>query len=255
MAEVVKFTSTKLSGLNKSGVIKPDADGYYEMVIGGLNAYNSVGEYYTLEGAKQLFEESGALMRRLKNGCLKGEVGHPKQTPGMNSDAYLRRILAVEETNTCCFFKEIWLDPNYGRANPRFKNPNLVAIMARIKPAGVKGAALEAAFNNPGENVCFSIRALTKDFYNRGETFRVLTNIVTWDWVTEPGIAAANAFDSPALESMDETIITHARLKRAVDKICHDKLALESDRQIALEALASMEQAFTPPAAPLFKHW
>lgn len=261
MTEVVKFTSTKLSGLNKTGVIKPDADGYYTMVIGGLNAYNSVGEFYTLEGARQLFESSSALMRRINNGCLKGEVGHPKfdevagQTKTEKMENYLRRILSIDERNTCCFFREIWLDQDYGRANPRFKNPNLVAIMAKVKPAGPRGPALEAAFNNPGENVCFSIRALTKDYYNRGQTYRVLTNIATWDWVVEPGIATANAFDSPALESMDEEIITRASLKRAVDAICHDNLAIESTRQMALEALADVEASFAPPKAPLFKHW
>lgn len=255
MAEVVKFTSTKLSGLNKAGVIKPDSDGCYTMVIGGLNAYNSVGEFYTLDGARQLFESSSALMRRIQNGCLKGEVGHPKLSPGMSGDDYLRRILAIDETNICCFFKEVWLDPNYGSANPKFKNPSLVAIMAKVKPAGVKGQALEAAFNNPGENVCFSIRALTKDYYNRGQTYRVLTNIVTWDWVTEPGINIANSFDSPALESLEETIVTKARLQRAVNTICHDDLALETNRQIAIEALESVERAFTPPKVPLFKTW
>jgi hypothetical protein len=261
MAEVIKFTATKLAGTNKVGVIKPDSDGYYTMVIGGLNAFNSVGEYYTLEGARQLFEGSSALMRRIKNGCLKGETGHPKfeEVLGANKDEriqrYMQRILAIDERNTCCFFREVWLDPDYGKTHPEFKNPNLVAIMAKIKPAGPRGAALEAAFNNPGENVCFSIRALTRDYYQRGTNYRVLQNIVTWDWVTEPGLANATAFSSPALESLGEKSFMMSDLEHVVDDLRKNSLALESDRVMAMEALEAFKLSYQVPAAPLFTRW
>ncbi|MGI9212448.1 MAG: S80 family phage morphogenetic serine protease, partial [Methylococcaceae bacterium] len=77
MPELIKFTATKLSSHGKMGAIPVDVDGYRTMIVGALNAFNSSGEYYVLDAAKKLFEESSTFMRRVRNGCLKGEVGHP----------------------------------------------------------------------------------------------------------------------------------------------------------------------------------
>jgi hypothetical protein len=254
MAGVVKFTATKLVGTGKKGVLKPDADGYYEMVIGGLNTFNSAGEYYTLEGARALFEESSAFMRRVKNGCLKGEVGHPKRVPGMTMDQYVGRILSLDETNICCHFADIWLDPSYGQKNPQMNNSKLVAIVARLKPVGVRGEALRQALENGPENVCFSIRALTKDYFERGQTFRVLNQIVTWDWVTEPGIANATKYHSPALEDLEEQQI----LRSAIERVAHSHgsgLAIESSRALALECLDSFETQEKNPVKSVLMKW
>jgi hypothetical protein len=178
----VKFTATKLASKGKAGILKPDDDGYYTLVIGGLNLFNSVGEYYTADGARQLFEQSSTFMRRIKNGCLKGEMGHPKRLPGMSMDDYLRRIMTIEETNVCCHFKEIWLDEQYGKNHPEFKNPSMIAIMAKLKPTGPKGPSLQKSLDNPNENVCFSIRAFTKDYAVRGVINRVLDQVYSWDF-------------------------------------------------------------------------
>lgn len=150
---------------------------------------------------------------------------------------------------------EIWLDTDYGKTHPEFKNPNLVAIMAKVKPAGPRGNALEAAFNNPGENVCFSIRALTRDYYNRGSTYRVLQNIVTWDWVTEPGLSLATAFSSPALESLSEKSFMMSSLENVVQDLRSNALALESDRVLATEALEAFKLSYQIPDPPVFIKW
>jgi hypothetical protein len=231
----IKFTATKLAAKGKKGVLPFDENGYYTMPIGGLNVYNSAGQYYTLEGAKQLFEASSIFMRRVQNGCLKAEVGHPKRLPGQSMDDYMSRILSIEETNTCAHFKEIWLDESYGKNNPQFKNPNMVAIMAKVKPSGPKGDSLRASFENPDENVCFSIRSLTRDYFEKGQCYRVLQQVVTWDFVTEAGIHIANKWDSPALESED---LSFTSLK-GLETICNsqDLVALEDTKILALEAL------------------
>ncbi len=255
MTQAVKFTATKLVGTGKAGVLKPDANGYYEMVIGGLNTFNSAGEYYTLEGAQALFESSSAFMRRVQSGCLKGEVGHPKKQSGWTIDEYLGRIMQIEETNVCCHFAEIWLDPNYGRNNPDIKNPNMVAIMAKFKPAGPQGNALREALENGLENVCFSIRALTRDHMDRGQVFRVLNTIFTFDWVTEPGINSARKWNSPALESLVESFVTFNELETAVEHICHDVAAMESSRLMANEALESFKFNFKESYKPNLVNW
>lgn len=249
----VRFSATRLAGTGKRGILTPDADGYYTMPVGGLNVYNSAGEYYKLDGAKHLFDSSSVFMRRIKSGCLKGEVGHPKQIPGTSYKDYVRRIFAIEETNICAHFKEIWLDETYGIKNPHVNNPNLTAIMAKVKPSGAKGAALEASLKNPDENVCFSIRAVTKDYYERGQCYRVLDNIVTFDWVNEPGIAIATKWDSPALENLSDQILIEEIVRAVAEE--PTGFAMESSTAIAREVLRSFAPRGTKPQIPSFSKW
>lgn len=251
MAGAVKFTATKLLGTGKRGILTPDADGYYEMIIGGLNTFNSVGEYYTLDGAKALFEQSSIFMRRIKNGCLKGEVDHPKRSNGMTDNDYISRILTIDGNNVCVHFKEIWLDENYGKKHPELKNSNLVAIMAKLKPAGPKGSALKASLDNADENVCFSIRALTKDYYQRGQVYRVLNQIVCFDMVTEPGISIANKWQAPALESLFDLSVTKTQLESIVEDRC-SLVATEDSRQLAVESLKTFSSSVV---VPKFTSW
>ena len=112
--EVVKFTETIFSSNAKSGILTPDANGYYTIVLGALNTYNSAGEYYTAEGALQLFENSSHLMRRIKNGSLYAELGHPKKQTGMTMEAFYQRIITIDEGNCCGHICELSLDFNYG---------------------------------------------------------------------------------------------------------------------------------------------
>lgn len=250
----IKFTSTKLTNSNKKGILTPDSEGYYEMVIGGLNTFNSANEYYLLNGAEELFKDSSVFMRRVKNGCLKGECGHPKRPEGMRDDAFMNRIFTIDERNVCCHFKEVWLDTNYGKNNPQLNNPNLVAIMAKIKPAGPMGPSLQASLDNPNENVCFSIRALTRDFYERGQTFRVLQQIVCFDHVVEPGISIANKWDSPGLEALQDIIIN----KKLIENILVSKqlVATESSKELATECLNIINQNnFSIAKLPLISKW
>ena len=81
---IVRFTASKLLSTGKKGTLTPDSEGYYTQNIGALNCLNSVGELYVLEGAKELFQSSSGLMRRINNGALRGENGHPSMKPGMS---------------------------------------------------------------------------------------------------------------------------------------------------------------------------
>lgn len=249
----VKFTATKLSAKGKKGILTPDADGYYTMPVGGLNAFNSTGQYYVLEGAKELFEDSSILMRRIKNGCFKGEVGHPKKSPGMTMDDYVNRILTIDETNVCVHFKELWLDDSYGKLNPEFNNPNLVAIMAKLKPTGPKGEMLKASLDNPDENVCFSIRALSRDYFQRGQCYKVVQSLVAIDYVNEGGINIASKWSAPALESIDLSI---ANIK-SMERIVHSSsmVATEDSKMLATEALSVLMAPEKKIITPGYYKW
>jgi hypothetical protein len=252
----IKFTSTRLEGTGKKGLLKADAAGYYTLPVGGLNVFNSVGQFYTADGAKKLFESSSIFMRRVKSGCLKGESGHPKRLPGMSMDDYLNRILTIEETNVVCHFSEIWLDEDFGRKHPKFNNPNLIAIMARVKPAGPHANSLETSLNNPEEEVCFSIRALTRDFSFKGVTHRVLEQIVTWDNVVEPGLSLAKKTYSPVLECMVEQNVKISQLEKLAKNI-GGLVATESSLELAKEAyeIATRANEVKLVTLPSFSRW
>ncbi len=234
---IVKFTGTVLPNINKKGVLTPDSNGYYTFIVGGLNCFNSAGEYYTAKGASQLFEGSSHLMRRISNGALFGELGHPKKDPAMSMEDFYKRVFTLDEQNICCHFSEIWLDFAYGKNTPSANNPDLVAIMAKVKPSGVHAKALEDSITNPQENVAFSIRGITDNKYRNGRVERTLTQIITWDRVIEPGIKMANKWASPVLEELsDVSINTEKLLQVAAESQC-SLLATENSRAIYSEVI------------------
>ena len=252
----LRFTSTKLQGSGKQGLLTPDENGYYTTVVGGLNVLNSAGEYYLADGARELFKASSIFMRRVTSGCLKGESGHPKRLPGMSLEQYLNRILTIDEANVIAHFSEIWLDEEYGKRNPDLGNKDLIAIMAKVKPAGPKFESLKQSFENPKEEVCFSIRALTRDFYQSGKTFRVLQQIVTFDHVVEPGISIARKWHSPSLESLTEQTIKSKDIE-LITKEESLSLATESTKQLALEALdlVKSDPSYKIVNLPILSKW
>lgn len=243
--EVMKFTETVYSEKGKKGLLTPDSDGYYTMVVGALNSYNSAGEFYTAEGALQLFENSSHFMRRVKSGALYAELGHPKRLPTMSMEQFYSRVITIDETNVCGHFSEIYLDFNFGKNNPELNNPDLIAIIAKVKPAGPKAKVLEIAFNNPRQNAAFSIRGLTENKMGGGRVNRRLTNIITFDHVIEPGIGIADKHYAPGMEhrlstesyqmtEVMDSVIDKNLLKRVLTNSM-DHVGMESGRQELFE--------------------
>jgi hypothetical protein len=234
---IVKFTGTVLPSIGKKGVLTPDSNGYYTFIVGGLNCFNSAGEYYTAKGATQLFENSSHLMRRISGGSLFGELGHPKKDPDVSMEDFYRRVLTIDERNICCHFSEVWLDFGYGKENPEMGNPDLVAIMAKVKPSGVHSKALEDSIANTQENVAFSIRGITENKLRSGRVERTLTQIVTWDRVVEPGIKIANKWASPVLEELSDISLNTTRLLKVANESHLSPMATESSRVVYREVI------------------
>lgn len=250
MNKTVSFTSTALKG-GKKGIVTPDADGYYTMVIGGLNVFNSAGEYYTLNQAKELFEQSSLFMRRVKAGVLKGELGHPRKQPGQSDEDYVRRVLDIDEKNIAAHFSDVWLDFN----NVKDKDGRtVVAIMAKVRPSGPHAAVLQASLDNPKEDTCFSIRAFTEDRYSGGVKNRALTSIVTFDFVLESGIHFARKYYNPSLESLEEQTFTIDSLKQAHTSTKTDP-AMESFNGRIEEIIRTAEKRNPSPTKSAFLNW
>lgn len=246
----IRYTSTMVNaGTNKG--LKPDGQGYYTMIIGGLNVHNSAGEYYTVKGAKDLFESSSLLMRRVKTGALKGELGHPKFDPGTNINDYINRCCEIRETNVCASFAEVWLDYEL------VKGSDTVAICAKVTPAGPHAEVLERSFNDNNQNTAFSIRGFTDDRRVNGKLERELTQIITWDMVNEPGISIANKDNTMKFLGMESLVDKRVELS-VIESIANAKapmgIATESSN-IARALLDNMGYSLPPGVKAHFTKW
>lgn len=230
------YSCTALVGTNKAGELKKDEHGYYDVILGALDYFNSRGQFYPFASAKHLFDSSSIMMRRIKNGNMRGECGHPRRQPGWSMPEYIHRILDIYEPNISHHIREVWID------DTSMKDANgkpLIVVRGWIKPAGIGGPALQKALDNPQENVCFSIRSLTRDVKGiGGQVIKNIEEIVTWDWVNEPGINIATKYMHPSLESMgDDIIFTESHLMAVRDLQRADGLGVESRGGLSAESL------------------
>ena len=230
--ERLVITSTRLRVQGKQGILKPDADGYYEMPIGAFNCVNSTDEVYTAKNIQEIFNSSSELMRKIQNGKLFGEWGHPEQLPGETANAFMMRACRVNDKDTCVFFKDIWLDNNVTPDMQRYGVPSdAIITMAKLKPMGALWETLQRSLEDPNVNTTFSGRFLTKDRVYRGKTYVEVVQAVTWDAVTEQGILAAEKYLAPRLESRN-TQITPKMIDDMRRQLDTGKLRTESANQL-----------------------
>jgi len=252
-----QLVATKLSMLNKEGRNTPDKDGYYTLVVGGLNIANNTGAWhYTAEGARELFSTRGVVQRRVSNGTLLAEVGHPHQKPGESDEAFYQRFIDIDQKNGCAHFRKVWLDEEYGRKNPIYKNPGLIAIMSEVKPIEPFGHILKDALDNPHRNACFSVRAFADEFIAGGKVVRILKDVITFDYVTEGGVIIASKWDSPTTESIsnDELIlpVTRKIITQISESSKENAYVTESTREISKMLV---DRHLRDAKVPIYKHW
>lgn len=236
--KTIRYGCTALAGSNKVGKLPIDEDGYYTVIVGALDVHNHSGAFYHLESAKKLFESSSSFMRRIKDGALKAEWGHPKKQPGMSNRDFVSRVLRVDEDQICATFKEIWLDYDTVQDDA---GKNVVVIMAKVKPAGPMGKYLQEMLDDPNQNVCFSIRSLTDDVVVGMTIHKHINIIVTFDAVIEPGITWAKKWHAPSLESFDEDILlTESMLVKVSADERTSGVSMESGSVSASSVLAEL---------------
>ena len=113
MSSQVVFEFTRMKAAGKNGTIKPDASGYYDVILGAFNIHNASKAYYPFNEVKNLFTKSSDLMERVGNGQLYGEWGHPKPDPGMSDREYLIKLLTMHEEHTATTFVGLnWMSPS-----------------------------------------------------------------------------------------------------------------------------------------------
>jgi hypothetical protein len=245
----INFSCTALNGTGKQGKLPKDSDGYYTMPVGGLNVWNSAGDFYPYEAAKELFTESSSLMRRVSTGCLKGEMGHPKPLPSQSMDSFADRVMAIEETRVCSHFSQIWLD--FNSIKDETGKP-VVAIMAKVAPSGPYGPALATSLENNKEDVCFSIRAFTEDVNVAGVRHRMLRQIVSFDSVVECGISIARKYKSPTLESYNAVSFKKEDIVKQKSSVVNH-ISMESTKQLNADLISIL--GWNIPEKPNFTRW
>lgn len=217
------FESNRMQMTGKRGITKPDASGYYEVILGGFNIHNSGGAYYPYNEVKNLFTSSSDLMQRVSNGQLYGEWGHPKMSPGMSDRDYLIKLLTMHEEQISHHIKRIELNEN-------FKSPEggtCVGVVGWVKPFGPKAAMVEQGLNTPEINFAFSLRSISHDKRAPdGKLIKVPVKIQTYDAVAEQGIEIADKYNNPAVES--RTVFTASTIEEALEKASVRGSGLES---------------------------
>lgn len=254
MLNSITYSCTALNGSNKVGLLKRESDGYYRVVLGALNAYNSANELYAYEPAKRLFERSGALMRRIERGALRAENGHPKMLPGMNDNSYAQRIMQIYEDRVCAHIKSV--DLVFDRYKDKNNRP-IIGIEGLITPDGELAHVVERALQNPNHNVAFSIRSFTENIPTFTGMTKILRNIITWDFVGEPGIREAEKYFSPSLESLEEKKFSRNTLESAFnDKSdSFSTPSMESARMNADDLFRSLGWSNSNESKPGYLNW
>lgn len=236
------FTSAKPNVNNKQ--LEKDSAGYYYITLGALNVFNSAGQFYTATGVKDMFEDKAStLMRRLKSAFLKSEVGHPKRLPGMSKNEFFNRNLRIEETNVCAHIRDLELvetndDSGLGDGS------TVILVKGWIKPSGPKGDFLQKALDNPDENVAFSVRSFTQNSVVHGTMIKQIVQLVTYDFVTEPGISYATKNKTLGLESMDtfEMDLSEVTDGDDIDECFACSLENEDEKQVVKELLVNVRK-------------
>lgn len=194
MEKKIIFTYTKSDVLNKQ--IPKDEQGWYQVNLGALNAFNAHGHFYVAEGVRDLIENSDSrLGKKLREGYLEGEQEHPVYTPGMSKVDFLIRVMKIDPDRKSHHIKKIEVVDSGVPVGGGFEG-NVLTLVGWVKPMGNKGHLLKESLDDPEVNTAFSVRSLTDDVYERGTLIKKITTLITFDWVNEPGILTANKFDS-----------------------------------------------------------
>ena len=223
-----KITITSVKSKDDNRKLKKDDKGYYLVNAGAYNIFNSAGDYYTAKGVENKLREPGSVFqRRLRSGNLRSEVEHPRWNKGMSKNEFVQRNLKVDFTNTCGHIRDIVLTPTNIASG--YGNDKILKVQIWIKPSGPHGDALGKSLENTEENTCFSVRSFTDDKRINGIVIKRLLQVVTWDWVGEPGISLATKWKTLSIESTDQCTID-------IDDIVNDDGDLNECVECSLES-------------------
>lgn len=209
LQRTVTLGNTLLADSGKRGILKPMEDGspYYKLRAGGFNIKNRTGITYTLnEYIKECAREGSDFDRRIKNGQMFGELGHPKQyylekvggqivrTKITDLFEWIMRLKHIEDSNVAMHIRRVHFDFTGGDNDPVYND-------IEVCGHGVWKQIFEDAMQNPDINGAVSIRTVTKP-QQPGSMFREVDYWSCYDLVLEQGMLEACKHLQAGLESL-----------------------------------------------------
>ncbi|AFO71433.1 head maturation protease [Cronobacter phage CR5] len=255
----LRYNCVALAGVNNPQGLQQDDSGYYRVLLGALNVFNSENIFYTYNESKHVFERSNIFMRKIAAGNLYGECDHPEWGPGMTEAEFMDRNEWIEITNTAFHIREV--EPIV--TNEMCNGQPVVEIWGWIKPEDNDlGRRLKAGLDNPHQNVCFSLRAIVRQGVIGGVRTRRIDKLVTFDWVIEDGLRICNKYSSmvrgsTVAQESTRTFIDRPVSREACQQILatgarHLKVATESRRRNVVDS--AREYLSTIDSRPQVKH-
>lgn len=209
----VRYSNNVLSMINKVGNLPKLSNGYYEFVLGAVNFKSrNGGAIYTLESAMKMLEASSSLIERVQDGRLRGENGHPQINFFDIKPEDFVRMNQILESRISVHYRDIHIEPDYV---DNFGN-RFPAFIGEGTPSGELGYVLEKSLANKDENIAFSVRSFTDNYYRNGQLYKDFVKIITWDIVNDPGLSVATKYGNASLESDNSVLINIERLERSI---------------------------------------
>lgn len=206
------FTYTRGDLLNKK--IEQDEQGWYKVNLGAINAFNAHGAFYLQDGVNELLHNpESRLAQKLANGYLIGEMEHPKISHHMSNEEVFMAVSHINRENQSHHIKKIEIVDTGISPGKGFPG-TILQLVGWVKPCGPKGQYLKECLDDPEMNTAFSVRALTSVGRVGMTEVRKIESIITFDWVTEPGIPSANKFDTQrvSIESYNNSMLNSIEL-------------------------------------------
>jgi len=198
---IFRVNPTVLEG--KQGILPKDDKGRYIVMVGAYNAKNTSGDKYVFtQQVKNLFSKSVA-RTRCADKQLYGEADHPELSHFRNKTRsfeeavamYMDRLWVVPTKNQAHQIHDFWFE----ELPDRVDGQPVYGVFNLISPINERQ---RASLENPEENTAYSVRSFIDKEPSRLQGWLVeTTELITWDWVTNPGISYAGKYNTPGLES------------------------------------------------------
>lgn len=196
MSVIASYSNLALVNTGKQGVLKKLDNSYYEMMLGAVGAIGNGGWTYDAAGCMNYLKTNPDFLRRLKAGQLKMEWGHPVRELGMSDGAWFARVNNVLESNTCAAIRDIKFTT--GDVIKDARGRSVVGIIGEIAPCGKQATSFRDMLENPHMDVNASVRSFTDNNTRTG--LKTFLNVITWDYVTYPGIKETTKYNTPSME-------------------------------------------------------
>lgn len=224
-----------LAKSGKRGTLKPIDDvGYYRLRAGGFNIPNRGGVTYRLNNyVKECSRENSEFQRRVSNGQMYCELGHPKQyylekidgqvvrTKITDVFEWIMRLKTIEEQNQIAHIRRVDFEFTGNDNAPVYNDIEIIGH-------GPWKSIFDESMENPDINTAVSIRTVTKP-QAMGDVVREVDYWSTYDVVPEQGMLIACKHLQAGLEGL------------LSDSMCDGQIIMPKDNHIITNASSLIE--------------